>query len=135
MLYQSREFLLPASAPDILINKPTRGTSFFTSSSTQFLMVDWISLVSWAVCPSMMNGGYFANRCSRLRYYQAKRYTIVKEIFCVRYVRRGAVAQCKKFCLVTRRLCVQHPLMPLRSNPGQVAYLSLFRTSDSFTKE
>ena len=41
----------------------------------------------------------------------------------------GAVAQCKKFRLVTRRLWVQHLLMPLRSNPGQVACLSLFHAS------
>ena len=48
---------------------------------------------------------------------------------------QGAVAQWKEFCLVTRRLWVQLPPMPLRSNPGQVACLSLFHASDSFTKE
>ena len=40
-----------------------------------------------------------------------------------------------EFRLVTRRLWVQLPAMPLRSNPGQVAYMSFFYASDLFTKE
>ena len=48
---------------------------------------------------------------------------------------QGAVAQWKDFCLVTRRLWVQLPPMPPRSDPGQVACLLLFHASDSFTTE
>ena len=33
------------------------------------------------------------------------------------------------------KIVVQLPPMPLRSNPGQVAYLTLFHASDSLTKE
>ena len=45
------------------------------------------------------------------------------------------MAQWKKFCLVTRRLWVQLPPMPLCNNLGQDAYLSSSHGSDSFTKE
>ena len=51
------------------------------------------------------------------------------------YAVTGAVAQWKEFCLVTRRVWAQLLPMPLHSSPRQVACLSLFHASDSFTKE
>ena len=48
---------------------------------------------------------------------------------------QGTVTQWKELCHVTRRLWVQHSPMPLRSNPEQVACLSLSHVCDSLTDE